>query len=78
VTRSPAGSQREAPPRDEDELRWRGVCPGALPRLRVECARAAYSLAYRMMGERRAAEDLSQDAFLPIHSHPSSPAAVER
>jgi RNA polymerase sigma-70 factor (ECF subfamily) len=26
--------------------------------------RAAYSLAYRMMGERQAAEDLTQEAFL--------------
>ena len=29
-------------------------------------SRAAYSLAYRMMGERQAAEDLLQDAFLEI------------
>ena len=29
-------------------------------------SRAAYSLAYRMMGERQAAEDLSQDAFLKL------------
>jgi RNA polymerase sigma-70 factor (ECF subfamily) len=29
-------------------------------------SRAAYSLAYRMMGERQAAEDLLQDAFLQI------------
>jgi RNA polymerase sigma-70 factor, ECF subfamily len=29
-------------------------------------SRAAYSLAYRMMGERQAAEDLVQDAFLKI------------
>lgn len=28
--------------------------------------RAAYSLAYRMMGERQSAEDLTQDAFLKI------------
>ena len=28
--------------------------------------RAAYSLAYRMMGERQAAEDLAQDAFLKV------------
>jgi RNA polymerase sigma-70 factor (ECF subfamily) len=28
--------------------------------------RAAYSLAYRMMGERQAAEDLTQDAFLKV------------
>jgi RNA polymerase sigma-70 factor, ECF subfamily len=29
-------------------------------------SRAAYSLAYRMMGERQAAEDLVQDAFLRV------------
>ncbi len=29
-------------------------------------SRAAYSLAYRMMGERQAAEDLVQDAFLKL------------
>ena len=29
-------------------------------------SRAAFSLAYRMMGERQASEDLAQDAFLKI------------
>ncbi len=29
-------------------------------------SRAAYSLSYRMMGERQAAEDLAQDAFLKV------------
>ena len=29
-------------------------------------SRAAYSLAYRMMGKRQAAEDLVQDAFLKV------------
>jgi RNA polymerase sigma-70 factor (ECF subfamily) len=29
-------------------------------------SRAAYSLAYRMMGERQAAEDLAQDAFIKV------------
>ena len=29
-------------------------------------SRAAFSLAYRMMGERQAAEDLAQDAFLKV------------
>ncbi len=29
-------------------------------------SRAAYSLAYRMMGERQAAEDLAQEAFLKV------------
>ena len=28
--------------------------------------RAGYSLAYRMMGEKQAAEDLTQDAFLKV------------
>ena len=34
--------------------------------------RAAYSLAYRMMGERQAAEDLVQDAFLKLWRGASS------
>jgi RNA polymerase sigma-70 factor (ECF subfamily) len=34
--------------------------------------RAAYSLAYRMMGERQAAEDLVQDAFLKLWHGASS------
>ncbi len=29
-------------------------------------SRAAYSLAYRMMGERQAAEDLMQESFLEV------------
>ena len=29
-------------------------------------SRAAFSLAYRMMGERQASEDLAQDAFIKI------------
>ena len=29
-------------------------------------SRAAYSLAYRMMGEKQAAEDLTQDSFLKV------------
>jgi RNA polymerase sigma-70 factor, ECF subfamily len=35
-------------------------------------ARAAYSLAYRMIGERQAAEDLVQDAFLKLWRGASS------
>jgi RNA polymerase sigma-70 factor, ECF subfamily len=35
-------------------------------------SRAAFSLAYRMMGERQAAEDLAQDAFLKIWRGASS------
>ena len=29
-------------------------------------SRAAFSLAYRMMGERQASEDLAQDAFISV------------
>lgn len=39
---------------------------GAFAVLYDRHSRAAYSLAYRMMGERQAAEDLIQDAFLKI------------
>jgi RNA polymerase sigma-70 factor (ECF subfamily) len=39
---------------------------GAFSVLYDRHARAAYSLAYRMMGERQAAEDLVQDAFLKL------------
>ena len=35
-------------------------------------SRAAYSLAYRMMGERQASEDLTQDAFLKVWRGASS------
>src|SRR5215204_5455767 len=35
-------------------------------------SRAAFSLAYRMMGERQAAEDLAQDAFLKVWQSASS------
>ena len=34
--------------------------------------RAAYSLAYRMLGERQAAEDLAQDAFIKVWRGASS------
>ena len=37
---------------------------GAFAALHDRHSRAAYSLSYRMMGERRAAEDLTQEAFL--------------
>ena len=39
---------------------------GAFAALYDRHSRAAYSLAYRMMGERQAAEDLAQDAFLKV------------
>ena len=40
--------------------------PQAFATLYDRHSRAAYSLAYRMMGERQAAEDLVQDAFLKL------------
>ncbi len=40
--------------------------------------RVAYSLAYRMMGERQAAEDLAQDAFLKIWRSAAGSYRVER
>jgi RNA polymerase sigma-70 factor, ECF subfamily len=39
---------------------------GAFAGLYDRHSRAAYSLAYRMMGERQAAEDLVQEAFLKV------------
>ena len=39
---------------------------GAFAALYDRHRRAAYSLAYRMMGERQAAEDLTQEAFLEV------------
>ena len=41
-------------------------------------ARAAYSLAYRMMGERQAAEDLVQEAFLKLWRGAASSYRPER
>ena len=40
--------------------------PEAFAALYDRHARAAYSLAYRMMGEKQAAEDIVQDAFLKL------------
>ena len=39
---------------------------GAFGELYYRHSQAAYSLAYRLMGERPAAEDLVQDAFLKV------------
>ncbi len=39
---------------------------GAFAALYDRHGRAAYSLSYRMMGEKQAAEDLAQDAFLKV------------
>ena len=46
--------------------------PQAFATLYDRHARAAYSLAYRMMGEPQAAEDLVQDAFLKLWRSASS------
>ena len=43
-----------------------GEDPGAFAALYDRHSRAAYSLSYRMMGERQAAEDLAQEAFLQV------------
>src|SRR3712207_4637319 len=53
---------------DEDliSLLQQGRDPEAFATLYDRHSRAAYSLAYRMMGERQAAEDLAQDAFLKV------------
>jgi RNA polymerase sigma-70 factor, ECF subfamily len=40
--------------------------PEAFATLYDRHSRAAFSLAYRMMGERQAAEDLAQDAFIKV------------
>src|SRR3712207_2128679 len=45
---------------------WVGGDAGASATLYGRHARAAYSLAYRMMGEKQAAEDLVQDALLKV------------
>jgi RNA polymerase sigma-70 factor (ECF subfamily) len=44
----------------------------ALPTLYDRHSRVAYSLAYRMMGEKQAAEDLVQDAFMKFWRSASS------
>jgi RNA polymerase sigma-70 factor, ECF subfamily len=52
---------------DEDLMALvEGGDPGAFAGLYDRHGRAAYSLAYRMAGERQAAEDLVQDAFLDV------------
>ena len=45
---------------------------GAFSTLYERHSRAAYSLAYRMMGERQAAEDLTQDAFIKVWRNAAS------
>jgi RNA polymerase sigma-70 factor (ECF subfamily) len=52
---------------DEDLISLvEGADPAAFGVLYDRHGRAAYSLAYRMMGERQAAEDLVQDVFLKV------------
>ncbi len=52
---------------DEDLISLAGAGDaGAFAALYDRHGRAAYSLAYRMMGERQAAEDLVQEAFLEV------------
>jgi RNA polymerase sigma-70 factor (ECF subfamily) len=52
---------------DEDLMSlMEGGDAGAFAALYDRHSRAGYSLAYRMMGERQAAEDLTQDAFLKV------------
>ena len=46
--------------------------PEAFATLYDRHSRSAYSLAYRMMGERQAAEDLAQDAFLKVWRNAAS------
>ena len=48
------------------DLPRRSVDAEAFATLYDRHSRAAFSLAYRMMGERQAAEDLAQDAFLKV------------
>lgn len=64
-------ARRHAPPypflADEDLVALAGEDDAsAFAALYDRHVRAAYSLAYRMMGERQAAEDLSQEAFLKV------------
>jgi len=46
--------------------------PEAFATLYERHSRAAFSLAYRMMGERQAAEDLTQEAFIKVWRRASS------
>src|ERR671920_1493060 len=58
---------------DEDLISLVGAADaGAFATLYDRHSRAAYSLAYRMMGERQASEDLMQDAFLKVWRGASS------
>ena len=46
--------------------------PDAFATLYERHSRAAYSLAYRMMGEKQASEDLAQDAFIKVWRNAAS------
>ena len=62
-----AGGRRYLILADEDLLSLiDGGDTGAFARLYDRHSRAAYSLAYRMMGERQASDDLVQEAFLDV------------
>jgi RNA polymerase sigma-70 factor, ECF subfamily len=62
-----AGGRRYLLLADEDLMSLiDGGDTGAFARVYDRHSRAAYSLAYRMMGERQASEDLVQEAFLDV------------
>ena len=68
-TRAAAGGQRgDYPPLSDEELisLMGAGDAGAFAALYDRHSRAVYSLSYRMAGEKRAAEDLAQDAFLKV------------
>lgn len=61
------GARRHAHLSDEDLISLAGERdPKALASLYDRHGRAAYSLAYRVMGEKQAAEDLTQEVFLKV------------
>src|ERR687890_1917401 len=62
------GGRRQHPPSaDEDLISFVGRGDAeAFTTLYDRHSHAAFSLAYRMMGERQASEDLAQDAFLKV------------
>ena len=68
-TRAAAGGGRwdYSPLADEDLISLMGAGDaGAFAALYDRHSRAVYSFSYRMAGEKRAAEDLAQDAFLKV------------
>jgi RNA polymerase sigma-70 factor (ECF subfamily) len=68
-TRAAAGGERGdySPLADEELISLMGAGDaGAFAALYDRHSRAVYSLSYRMAGEKQAAEDLAQDAFLKV------------